>query len=199
MTPKESEKEGFFEQVVQVLLESKDDEARLRAAIVIGQPLETKAISPLTKALKRDKAKYVRATCASFLGPIGQLTGNLEVIRSVINAAKDEDAYVRKAVAGTLYGIEDPNAHKALEKLAKDSNDEVRNTATRMLDLKRRKAHGLCPFLDDQGVCIGWFLKGETPQECSWEIRKEGLDHKACALYPLYQPYESVAFVLTRK
>lgn len=196
---RQSKKMDLFEQAVQALLGSKDDMTRSRVATALGQTLEIRVISPLTKALKQDKVKYVRAICVSFLGLIGQLTGNLEAIQSVIDASKDEDAYVRKAVAKTLYIIEDPNAHKTLQELAKDPNDEVRNIATRMLDLKKRKAHGQCPFLDAHGMCIGSLFNGDTVQECSWEIRGEGVDYKACGPYPLFQNYESAALILTRK
>lgn len=187
------------ERSIQVLLRSKDNEERSRVAIAIGRTLEIGAIPPLTKALKQDKVKYVRAICASFLGLIGQLNGNTEAIQSVIVASKDKDAYVRKAVAETLYIIEDQNAHETLQELAKDPNDEVRNMATRMLGLKKQKDHGQCPFLDAHGVCIGWLFSGDAVQECSWEINKEGLDYKDCAIYPSFKPYESSALILMKK
>jgi len=163
----------------EVLATSTDSEARLDAATALGKTNSLQMVPALSKALVSDQDKYVRSSCAGYLGSIK----GAEAEKSLLQAVADPEPYVRKKVVEALFRLGTDQARKAIDNALKDSDSEVRAEAEKYSSKTARKIQKrLCPFLSESGMC-------EPPgvsdlHECSWETQGQG-HYNGCFVYKM--------------
>jgi HEAT repeat protein len=142
---------------VPALMEAlKDEDWRVRqaAARALGEIGDPQALPALIQALKDE---YVREAVEEALGKIG-----VPAVPALIEALKDDDEDVRRAAAGALGEIGDPQAVPALIEALKDDDEYVRRAAVGALgkigDLQAVPA--LLEALKDRDEYVRWAAVG---------------------------------------
>ena len=110
---------------------SQPEAVREAAAAALGQIGESAANQSLSQALRKDPSPTVRILAAESLGQLGDRSG----IPVLISFLREEASGLRKMAAAALRRIGDASALEALSYLsAKDSNEDVREAATKAVE-----------------------------------------------------------------
>jgi len=108
-------------------LGSSDGTMRSKAALILGELGDARAVEPLIAALK-DEHENVRSEATLALGLVGNVA-----LKPLIAGLEDSDASVRQGVAEALELLEDARAVDPLIAALKDKHESVRRSATRAL------------------------------------------------------------------
>ena len=111
-----------------------DESAAVRQDVihVLGKIHDPRVVPALIEAAK-DKDRYIRAYAVQVLGE----TGNPQALDAIIRATEDEDNWVRGyAIRALREFLTDPRVVEPLNRLSKDSNETIRDTAKNFLALR---------------------------------------------------------------
>lgn len=163
----------------EILTNSTDSDAREDAATALGKTNLQQVVPALSKALLKDQDRYVRSTCAGFLGSIK----GVEAEKALLEAVTDSDPYVREKVLQALFRLGTKLAMVAIEAAQNDDSEEVRTQAKWYASkFSEKLKQRLCPFLSETGMC-------DPPgvcdlHECSWETEGKG-KYSDCYVYKM--------------
>jgi hypothetical protein len=150
------------------------------AAAALGKTGSLQVVPALAKALLSDQDKYVRSSCAGYLGSIK----GAEAEQALLQAMADPEPYVREKILAALFRLATKQARKGIERALNDADSGVRAIAQEYSSRAAKKIQKrLCPFLSEWGIC-------EPPgvgdlSECSWETQGRG-HYDGCGVYKAY-------------
>lgn len=127
---------SYFEKLIGALNHS-ERTTRLRAAYILGELRDRRAVRPLNDAIKKTKDLFLLEGIALALGKIG----GEEVLPVLIHLMQHKSFLVRGAALKSLGRVKNKEALAAIRKALKDPSPNVKELAKRILETESEAIH----------------------------------------------------------